>query len=67
MVGEAASQVGESTREGTPSIPWAEIIAMRHRLVHAYFDIDLEVLWQTVEVDLPPLIAQLKDLGVAER
>ena len=60
MMGEAARHVSESTREGTPSIPWTQIIAMRHRLVHAYFDIDLEVLWRTVQDDLPALIAQLE-------
>jgi uncharacterized protein with HEPN domain len=41
-------------------IPWAEIMAMRHRLVHAYYDVDLDVLWDTVELDLPPLVAELQ-------
>ena len=62
MIGEAARHVGEPAREETSAIPWAQIIAMRHRLVHAYFDIDSEVLWQTVRRDLPSLIAQLEPL-----
>ena len=37
-----------------------EIIGMRHRLVHAYFDINLDILWRTVQDDLPPLIAELE-------
>lgn len=62
MIGEAARHVSELTREQTPAIPWAQIIAMRHRLVHVYFDIDHEVLWQTVRRDLPSLVAQLEPL-----
>lgn len=60
MIGEAANQVGDATRKENLSIPWAQIIAMRNRLVHVYFDINLDVLWQTVQQDLPPLIAQLE-------
>ncbi len=62
VIGEAAAQVGDATRKGNPSIPWAQIIAMRNRLVHVYFDINLDVLWQTVQQDLPPLIVQLEAL-----
>ena len=62
MIGEAATQVGEATRRECPSIPWKQIIAMRNRLVHVYFDINLDILWQTVQNDLPPLIAQLEPL-----
>jgi len=45
-----------------PQIPWAEIIGMRHRLVHAYFDINLDVLWQTVQANLPSLAAALESV-----
>lgn len=60
IIGEAAYQVSLATRELIPSIPWDDIIGMRHRLVHAYFDINLDVLWRTVVGDLPPLIAALE-------
>ena len=60
IVGEAANQVSEATREQSPAIPWADIVGMRNRLVHAYFDINLEILWRTVQHDLPPLIAVLE-------
>jgi uncharacterized protein with HEPN domain len=43
-----------------PELPWEDIVAMRHRLVHAYFDIDLRVLWSTVEHDLSLLVEQLR-------
>ena len=62
MIGEAAVHVGEATRRECPSIPWKKIIAMRNRLVHVYFDINRDILWQTVQEDLSPLIAQLEEL-----
>lgn len=60
IVGEAANQTSKTTREQLPEIPWADIVGMRNRLVHAYFDINLEILWRTVQHDLPPLIAVLE-------
>jgi len=60
IVGEAAYQLNEATRVELSTVPWADIIAMRHRLVHAYFDISLDVLWQTVQKDLPPLVTMLE-------
>ena len=59
IVGEAATQVSERTREELHQIPWQQIVGMRNRLVHAYFDIDLDVVWSTVQQDLPGLIVQL--------
>ena len=61
IVGEAASQVSEIRRAQLSDIPWADIIRMRHRLVHAYFDTNLDILWQTVQHDLPPLIMALEE------
>ena len=60
IVGEAASRLSTETRERHPDIPWREIVGMRNRLVHAYFDVDLRLVWDTVQGDLPPLIAQLE-------
>jgi len=60
IIGEAASQVSAATKKARPEIAWAEIITMRHRLVHAYYDINTDTVWNTVKEDLPPLIAQLK-------
>ena len=62
MIGEAAAHVGAATRQECPSIPWKQIIAMRNRLVHVYFDINLDILWQTVQEDLPGLITQLEEV-----
>ena len=60
IVGEAAARVSEDTRKAHPAIPWSEIVGMRNRLVHAYFDIDLPLVWDTVCNDLPALIARLE-------
>jgi len=61
IIGEAANQVSEASRWELPAIPWDDIVHMRHRLVHAYFDINLEVLWRTIQDDLPSLIEALGD------
>ncbi|MCI0399989.1 MAG: DUF86 domain-containing protein [Gammaproteobacteria bacterium] len=61
IIGEAANQVSDPTRNEVPELPWADVIGMRHRLIHAYFDINLDILWQTVQQDLPPLITALDD------
>jgi len=62
IIGEAAYQISPATRDQLPDIPWDDIIGMRHRLVHAYFDINLDILWKTVQENLPSLIAVLEDI-----
>ncbi len=49
-------------REETPQIPWPSIIGMRNRLIHAYFDINLDIVWQTIHEDLPPLVIELEKI-----
>ncbi len=60
IIGEAAYQISPSSREQLPTLPWEDIIGMRHRLVHAYFDINLDILWKTVQEDLSPFIKILE-------
>lgn len=66
IVGEAGARVSDEGRAAVPDVPWREIVAMRNRLIHAYFDVDLDIVWQTVKEDMPPLIATLKD-ALSER
>ena len=66
ILGEAAYRISEITRDQLQGIPWDDIIGMRHRLVHAYFDINLDILWRTVQDDLPALIAALEPLVPGE-
>jgi uncharacterized protein with HEPN domain len=68
IIGEAASRVSAATRDEWPDIPWQDIVTMRHRLVHGYFDIDLDIVWSTIREDLPRLADQLeRALGSAPR
>ena len=60
IIGEAAYRISEEARGDLPSIPWADVIGMRHRLIHAYFDINLDVLLQTLVEDLPELISLIE-------
>jgi uncharacterized protein with HEPN domain len=60
LIGEAATRIPEEVRLAHPEIPWREIIAMRNQLIHAYLGIDLDVVWDVVQVELPLLIPQLK-------
>jgi uncharacterized protein with HEPN domain len=62
IIGEAASRTTAAMRASHPEVPWAQIIAMRNRLIHAYFDVDLQVVWDTVTVDLPQLVTVLEPL-----
>jgi uncharacterized protein with HEPN domain len=60
IIGEAASKVSVETRVRYPDIPWLQIIGMRNRLIHAYFDINLDLMWDTLREDLPSLIQILE-------
>jgi len=60
IVGEAAANVGSETRSSMPGIPWAAVVGMPNRLVHAYFSVDADRVWDTVRDDLPPLISELE-------
>jgi uncharacterized protein with HEPN domain len=60
IMGEAANHVSPIFKESHPSIPWQAIIGMRNRLVHAYFDVDQDVIWQTVTVEIPDVLAALR-------
>lgn len=55
IIGEAARGLTDQVRDAHPEVPWREIIAMRNRVTHSYFDIDRDVVWNTVTRDLPEL------------
>lgn len=59
IIGEAASQVSPEGQSEAPELPWLDMVAMRHRLVHAYYDINLDIVWSTVREDLPRLAGSL--------
>lgn len=62
IIGEAAARISDATRASVPDVPWSAIVGMRNRLVHAYFDVDVDVVWKTVTVELPALRRRLQSL-----
>lgn len=66
IVGEAATKVSDETRSAHAAIPWRSIIGMRNRLVHAYFEVDADILWVAATVEIPTLLVQLQALAGKE-
>lgn len=66
IIGEAGANVTTEYRDAHPEVPWREIVGMRNRLVHAYFDVNTALAWKTVVEVLPPFIALLEGLVHAE-
>jgi uncharacterized protein with HEPN domain len=62
IVGEAANRVPQGARAMYPDIPWPQIVALRNRLIHGYDAVDLDILWQIVVQDLPPLVEALEGI-----
>jgi uncharacterized protein with HEPN domain len=60
IIGEAARMVPEETRATVPDLQWREISAMRNKLAHEYFGVNMKVVWRTVREDLPPLVEVLR-------
>ncbi|MBI4278793.1 MAG: DUF86 domain-containing protein [Armatimonadetes bacterium] len=62
IIGEAARATSSVFRENYPEIPWHDVIGMRHVLVHDYFGVDLDIVWQVVEHDLPDLKRKIEHI-----
>ncbi|MFC3226406.1 DUF86 domain-containing protein [Marinibaculum pumilum] len=62
VVGEAAGRVSDATVAAHPDIPWRSITGMRHRLIHGYADVDIDLVWSVTQHQLPELIALLDAL-----
>ncbi|MDX2239204.1 MAG: DUF86 domain-containing protein [Leptolyngbyaceae cyanobacterium bins.302] len=67
VVGEAASKITKVRQAQLPQISWTQVIGMRNRLVHGYFDVDLDIVWNTVTYNLPSLIVELEDIMGSEK
>lgn len=61
IIGEAASHLTEDFRSQHPKVEWGDIIGMRNRLVHVYYDINHDLLWRAAQDDVPALIPQLEE------
>lgn len=62
ILGEVTRQLPEEFVARFPDVPWRQMAGLRNRIVHDYFGLDLEIIWQIIRHDLPPLRAQLEEL-----
>jgi uncharacterized protein with HEPN domain len=62
IIGEAANNISKDGQDRYPQVPWRAIVGMRNRLIHAYFGIDYDVVWQTVTESLPALLAEVEGI-----
>ena len=60
IIGEGANRLGRTSIDRYPRIPWAEIIALRNRLIHGYDAVDLQIIWNVIQNDIPSLMAELE-------
>jgi len=67
IIGEAARATSQSFRRAHPDIAWKKMAGMRDRLIHGYFDVNLDIVWETITEDLPPLVVDLEKILGAER
>lgn len=62
VLGEAAANIPEAVRANYAHIPWRRIVGLRNMLIHAYFQVDLGIIWQIITVNLPETKQQLKEM-----
>ena len=62
IIGEAANNLSVDLREMHPEVTWGQIIGMRNRLIHAYFQVDLDIVWEVAGIDLPALKERVEDM-----
>ena len=62
VIGEAAKNVPEDTRQEYDDVPWSEMAGMRDRLIHGYATVELRIVWTTIEEELPRLGPQIKSI-----
>jgi uncharacterized protein with HEPN domain len=60
IIGEATSRISSQLRDKYPEVPWRSAIGMRNRVVHGYFDIDFDIVWEAATVEVPPFAAQVR-------
>lgn len=62
IIGEAASRLSEEIRIQHPDVPWGQMIGMRHILVHGYFEVDREIVWNAAQANLAKLKEQIENI-----
>jgi len=61
IVGEAAARVSPEGQDSLPAVAWPAIVGLRNRLIHGYDEVDFDIVWDIVQVDLPPLAHVLRE------
>jgi len=64
IIGEASRYLSSECRDNHPEIPWRQMIGMRNRVIHAYFDVNLTIVWEVVQHDLPVLKQNIKRINL---
>jgi uncharacterized protein with HEPN domain len=62
IIGEATTKLPREVRERAPDVPWKLIVGMRNRLIHAYTDADYDVVWDSVEIEVPLLRSRVSQM-----
>ena len=66
VIGEAINRLSRELKERHPDVPWQQIVAVRHRIVHAYFDLDWQILWHAATDEIPQLRKQISGILKSE-
>ncbi|MER7081699.1 Uncharacterized conserved protein, contains HEPN domain [Saccharopolyspora kobensis] len=65
IVGEASNHVDKAVQQAHPEVPWRAIIGMRNRVVHSYWEVDVQILWDVVTIEIPKLLPQVRAILAA--
>jgi len=64
VIGEATKNLPASFRDNYPDIPWKQMAGMRDKLIHEYFGVDIQMVWQAIECHIPNILPLLKEINV---
>lgn len=62
IIGEAVKSLPADLKDYNPKVPWLDIANMRNKLIHEYFEVDLELVWEVIKKDIPELKKNLREL-----
>jgi uncharacterized protein with HEPN domain len=63
IIGEAARAISKEFKAANPQVPWKDIVGLRNRIVHEYFKLDLKIVWEVVQKDVPTLMSFIDPLA----